>query len=196
MTTDLLLALVAFSFVSAATPGPNNVMLVASAANFGVARTLPHMAGIAGGLALMVVLIGFGLAQVFEAAPWILSALKALCALYLLYLAFRIATASKPGEGRSGRPLSALQAALFQWVNPKAWAMTLGAVTIYAPDRTAASVLAVAAVFVAVSLPSMGLWVVAGRQLSRVLSVGRRLSVFNAVMAGLLVASLVPALLL
>lgn len=195
METELLLALIAFAWVQSATPGPNNVMLVASSANFGIVRTLPHMMGIAMGLAVMLVLVGIGLAQVFQTFPVLLTVLQVVSAAYLLYLAYKIATAAAPGEARGGAPLTTMQAALFQWVNPKAWAMALGALTVYAPDASFRSALMVAMVVAVVSLPAMVVWVVAGTQVKRFLTTGRRLVVFNWTMAGLLVASLAPALL-
>lgn len=194
MDYDIIVALVIYCFVQAATPGPNNVMLIASSANFGVVRTVPHMLGISGGLVMMLMVVGVGLAEVFELYPLLLTILRGLCAVYLLYLAYRIATAAAPQSGEGGKPLTALQAALFQWVNPKAWAMALGAVTVYAPDTTFSSVLMVAVVMGLVSLPSMAIWVVAGTQIARFLR-GRRLVIFNWSMAILLVASLLPAFL-
>ena len=139
MTYEALLPLIAFAFVTSITPGPNNLMLMASGANFGVRRTMPHMIGVVLGFVFMAVflavIVGVGLAQVFVAVPSLHTMLKAASVVYLLYLAWKIATAPPPGEAsRSGRPMTFLAAAAFQWVNPKAWAMALTAVTVYAPS--------------------------------------------------------------
>ncbi len=199
--TDLLLALVAFALVSSITPGPNNLMLMASGANFGVRRTVPHMLGVALGFVLMVALVGIGLVGVFEAYPVSYTLLKVVSVAYLLWLAWRIANSAPPetaktGEtvetGEGGQPMTFLEAALFQWVNPKAWAMALTAVTVYAPSRSLGAILLVACVFGAVNLPSVGSWAVLGQQMRRVLTNRTRLRVFNAAMALLLVASLLP----
>ncbi|MBN2629801.1 MAG: LysE family translocator [Rhodobacteraceae bacterium] len=195
MTYDLLLALVGFAFATSVTPGPNNMMLLASGANFGFRRSVPHMLGISLGHALMVFLLGMGLVQVLTAVPQLNTALKLASVAYMLWLAWRIAHSAAPREGAvAGRPFTFLQAAAFQWVNPKAWAMALTAVTVYAGGQGFWAMLTVAAVFCAVNLPSVSVWTVAGRQLRRWLTSNRRLRVFNWTMAVLLVASLWPVL--
>ncbi|WP_103334585.1 LysE family translocator [Pseudotabrizicola formosa] len=195
MTYDLLTALIGFAFVTSVTPGPNNMMLLASGANFGFRRSLPHMLGISLGHALMVLLLGLGLAQVFVILPALGLLLKIASVGYMLWLAWKIAHAAAPKEGTvGGRPFSFLQAAAFQWVNPKAWAMALTAVTVYAAGQGAWAMLTVAIVFAMVNLPSVSVWTVAGQQLRRWLTTNRRLQVFNWTMAVLLVASLWPIL--
>ncbi|MCB1417513.1 MAG: LysE family translocator [Notoacmeibacter sp.] len=194
MKTELLTALAAFSLVSSITPGPNNLMLMASGANFGFMRTLPHMMGVNLGFTLMVALVGLGLAGLFELYPVAKTVLTAISVAYLIYLAWKIARAGAPkAEGdAAGRPFTFLQAAAFQWVNPKAWTMALTAMTAYAPGATATAALLVAAVFGVVNLPSIVVWVVAGQGLRRFLTNERRLTLFNYTMAGLLLASLYP----
>lgn len=195
MTFELLAALAAFAFVSSITPGPNNLILMASGANFGVKRTVPHLLGVAGGFTLMIVMIGLGLARLFEAFPASLAVLKAASVAYLLYLAWRLATASapKPGAVRRARPLRFIEAAAFQWVNPKAWAMALTAIGAYArPENPLLSVLIVALVFGAVNLPSVFVWVSAGVQMRRLLTDPLRLRIFNATAGLLLAAAAVP----
>jgi len=195
MTREQFLALAAFAFVTSITPGPNNLMLMASGANFGVRRTVPHMLGVAFGFVFMAVLVGAGLAQAFAAAPPLYAALKAASIAYLLYLAWKIATAPPPGEGaRAGRPMTFLAAAGFQWVNPKAWTMALTAVSVYAPSRTMAGIVAVAVVFGIINLPSVGIWAALGQGMRRVLAPAR-MRAFNVLMAVLLVLSLYPVLL-
>jgi threonine/homoserine/homoserine lactone efflux protein len=195
MTYDLLLALALFAFVSSITPGPNNLMLMASGANFGFRRTIPHMLGVALGFVFMVVLVGAGLVGIFEAFPVSYTVLKIASVAYLLYLAWKIANAgpAETGEGK-GNPMTFLQAAAFQWVNPKAWAMALTAISVYAPDQTLWAILLVAALFGAVNLPSVSSWTLLGQQMARVLTNPRRLMLFNWAMAALLVASLYPVI--
>lgn len=201
MSQELILALTGFAFVSSITPGPNNLMLMTSGANFGFARTIPHLLGVSIGFTAMIVLVGAGLAQLFAAFPTLHLVLKVLSAVYLLYLAWKIATAPPPdAEGKSrGEPMTFVQAALFQWVNPKAWTMALTAVTVYAPsgaDAQAAwwALAIIALVFGAVNLPSVGAWTMLGVQMKRFLSAPRALRVFNVTMGVLLVASLYPVL--
>ena len=195
MSYQLLIALLGFAFVTSVTPGPNNMMLMASGANFGFQRSIPHMLGISLGHALMVFLVGMGLAGAVQAVPGLLTGMKIVSIVYMLWLAWKIAHSAAPGEGKSGgHPFSFLQAAAFQWVNPKAWAMALGATSAYAPDGSVQSYLTVAAVFAAVNLPSVSLWAFAGQAVRQILTVPARLQAFNWTMAGLLIASLIPVL--
>lgn len=195
MTPDLLTALMAFAFVSSITPGPNNLMLLASGVNFGFRRTVPHMLGIGIGFTLMVALVGLGLAGIFTAWPPARPVLKIAATAYMLWLAWKIAHAAPPESAqRSARPLTFLQAAAFQWVNPKAWTMALGAIALYAPGQEAAAVLWVAAVFGMVNLPCVSSWTVLGMALRRALQNPVRLRIFNITMALLLIASLYPVL--
>ena len=195
MTYELLAALVLFAFVSSITPGPNNLMLMALGANFGFRRTVPHMLGIGLGFTFMVVLVGAGLVQIFDAVPASYTLLKAGSVAYLLWLAWKIAHATPAATGAAkGRPMTFLQAAAFQWVNPKAWAMALTAISAYAPGQTWAAILVTAGVFGAVNLPSVSTWTVLGQQMARLLTNPRRLTLFNWTMAALLVLSLYPVL--
>lgn len=195
MTHDLFLALALFAFVSSITPGPNNLMLMASGANFGFRRTIPHMLGVALGFVFMLLLVGAGLAQIFETWPVSYTVLKTVSVVYLLWLAWKIAHAAPLRQtGAAGRPFSFLQAAAFQWVNPKAWAMALTAISAYTPEQTLPAIALVGAVFGAINLPSVSSWTVLGQQMARLLTNPRRMAVFNWVMAGLLVGSLYPVI--
>ncbi|MFU8882810.1 MAG: LysE family translocator [Rhodobacterales bacterium] len=196
MTSDVLMALAAFALVSSITPGPNNLMLMASGANFGFRRTVPHMLGIGIGFGVMIILVGLGLVRVFDAFPVTHLILTVVGIGYLLLLAWKIAHASAPDAARAGaRPFTFIQAALFQWVNPKAWQMALTAITLYAPDRSAGAIVWVGLVFALINLPSVSTWTVLGQQMRRVLSSPARLRAFNWSMAALLVASLGPVML-
>jgi threonine/homoserine/homoserine lactone efflux protein len=196
MSPELFTALVGFAFVTSVTPGPNNLMLMASGANFGFRRTIPHMLGVALGFTLMVALVGVGLMSVFDMFPVAHTMLKVVSVVYLLWLAWKIANAAAPGTGAAGgvtgTPMTFLQAAAFQWVNPKAWAMALSAIAAYAPDRSLAAAALVAVVFGLVNLPSVSAWAVLGQQIRHVLTNATRLRLFNWTMAALLVATLYP----
>ena len=195
MTQDIFAALVTFAFVTSITPGPNNLMLMASGANFGLRRTVPHMVGVSAGFVLMTVLVGAGLVQVFDRFPVSYTVLKVASVAYLLYLAWKIARAQAPGTAdATGRPLTLVQAMLFQWVNPKAWAMALTAISAYAPGQTLAAVALTAVIFGLVNLPSVGVWAMLGQQMRRVLTSPARLRAFNITMAVLLVGSLYPVI--
>jgi threonine/homoserine/homoserine lactone efflux protein len=193
MTYQLLTALAGFCIASSITPGPNNLMLMASGANFGFLRTIPHMLGVGLGFVLMVILVGIGLAQIFDSYPIAHTILKVVSVIYMLYLAWKIATAAPAAKGdQTGTPMTFLQAASFQWVNPKAWTMAITAVTVSTPDTALVSILIVAAVFGAINLPCVSLWTVLGQQMARILTNTTRLRAFNISMAALLIASLYP----
>lgn len=196
MTFEILSALTLFAFVSSATPGPNNLMLMASGANYGFVRSLPHMLGISIGFAAMIILVGAGLVRIFDAYPVSYTLLKVFSVVYLVYLAWKIANAAPIRKSAAeGTPMTFLQAAAFQWVNPKAWAMALTALSVYAPGQTLTAFAIVAVVFGLVNLPSITLWTLLGQQMARVLTNPTRLQVFNWTMAALLIASLYPVLL-
>ena len=195
MMLETLPALALFALVTSVTPGPNNLMLMASGANFGFRRTVPHMLGVGLGFVLMTFLVGIGLAGLFQTYPLAVTALEVVSVVYMLWLAWKIANAAAPKDRQAGgTPMTFLQAAAFQWVNPKAWAMALTAITVHAPDRSLWAVALVAVIFGAINLPSVSLWTLIGQQLRRLLTNTRRLMIFNWTMAGLLVLSLAPVL--
>jgi threonine/homoserine/homoserine lactone efflux protein len=193
MQIDLLLPLVLFAFATSVTPGPNNLMLMASGANFGLRATVPHMLGVGLGFVFLCLCTGLGLVQVFDRWPAAKVALTVASAVYLIWLAWKFGTAAPLAEGAArGRPMTFLAAAAFQWVNPKAWAMAITAVTVYAGQRTVGAVALVAVIFGMVNIPSIGLWVVAGREMRRFLTSPARLRAFNWTMAALILATLWP----
>jgi threonine/homoserine/homoserine lactone efflux protein len=196
MSLDLFAALVGFAFVSSVTPGPNNMMLLASGVNFGFRRTVPHMLGIGFGFASLLLGVGFGLGALLAAFPALHLALKVAGGAYLLYLAWRIATSRTLAEaGSASQPMSFAAAAAFQWVNPKAWVMAVTAMAIYTnPEAPVLSVLLVAAAFALVNLPSVSVWAGFGTALRGWLSDPVRLRWFNVAMGLLLAATLWPML--
>jgi threonine/homoserine/homoserine lactone efflux protein len=193
---DIFFPLAAFAISTSITPGPNNIMLTASGANFGFRRTLPHMAGIAFGFPLMLLAICLGLGGVFRAMPQIHVVLRYVGLVYLLWLAWKIATSGPSNDSpeKTSKPLSFVQAAGFQWVNPKAWIMAAGAITAYTSpgrDVLAESIL-IAGIFAAVSFPCVALWASFGVVLERILRQPLWLRIFNVTMAVLVVASVLP----
>jgi threonine/homoserine/homoserine lactone efflux protein len=199
MAVDTLFALFLFALTTSITPGPNNMMLFASGLNFGFRRTLPHLVGIEAGFFALLVAVGLGLGAVLQAAPMLYWFLKAAGAAYLLYIAWKIATTRRLSEGRiSGTPMTFAQAAAFQWVNPKAWVMAVGAMSTYAVAEGGAStlipVLIVGAAFMAVGVFTASTWAGFGTLLKEWLADPVRLKWFNIAMAVLLVVSLWPML--
>ncbi len=190
----LLAPLFLFGMAAAFTPGPNNVMLTASGANFGFLRTLPHMSGICGGFGLLMVVIASGLGVVFERHPQMQMALKILGSLYLFYFAWRIATSGRAGHAsRRAVPFTFLQAAGFQFVNPKGWLMAMSAMSAFtlAGDQYPASVAAVIGVFLTVTTGSVIVWAGFGTAIGRFLKTDKSLSWFNRAMASLTAGSVI-----
>jgi threonine/homoserine/homoserine lactone efflux protein len=170
-------------------------MLMASGANFGFRRSLPHMLGVGLGFSFMLLVVGTGLMGLFNTFPASYIALKVISVIYLLFLAWKIANAAPMHEtAASATPFTFMQASLFQWVNPKAWVMALTAISVYSPEQTMAQVLMVALVFGAANLPAVISWTMLGEQMRRWLTSPQRLRAFNISMALLLVASLYPVL--
>lgn len=191
---DTLLPLLGFAIATAVTPGPNVLMVAASAANNGARATWPHVLGIAAGFALMLLIVGLSLSGPFALSETLHRILKWIGAAWLLVLAWKIARAGAPGAGPSRPPLGFLGAALFQWVNPKAWMIALAAIpTFTTPGGDhVAETLRIALVFLVVAVPCTLIWALLGAGAGRLLRRPGALTGFNIAMAVLLVASLVP----
>lgn len=195
MDYQQLMALAIFAFTTTVTPGPNNIMLMASGANIGFKRTLPHMLGIITGFSFMVSIVGTGLSGIFATYPQLYTALHIISVGYLLYLAMKIATspAGLHGEGNY-QPMSFYSAVLFQWVNPKGWTMAISTISLFNANGDFHIVLLIAAIFALVNVPSVTLWTYAGKQMQSILANQTKSKYFNITMALLLLASLYPIL--
>lgn len=187
-----------YAFTSSVTPGPNNLMLMASGANYGVRRSIPHALGVSLGFGLMVMLIGLGLGALFLASGTLQLGMKIVGLAYILWLAWKIAISTGFGDGAAGkgRPLTFIEASLFQWVNIKAWIMATSAISVYTTigGNILLEVPVLALIFVLVNQPSVALWLVLGAQIKRFLSDPRMMRIFNVTMALLLVISVAPML--
>ena len=195
MTTDQAVAFLLFAVAAAGTPGPSNVMLTATGAQVGVLRGLPCLLGQTTGMGLMLFCVLAGLGSLVLGRPEVLSALHWGGAAVLLWLAWKIATASGGLDAASGRrPLGYLDAAVFQWVNPKAWLVSASAAGTFMTVRAGSPVAQAAllsALFVLAALPSCFPWLAFGAAVHRVLRGPRHRRVFNIAMAALLVLSIV-----
>jgi threonine/homoserine/homoserine lactone efflux protein len=195
MPLEVFLSLLLFVFVTSFTPGPNNIMVTASGVNFGFRRTIPHMAGITIGFLVLLVACAGGLGLIFATVPALQLALKVVGALYMLWLAWKVANARPTNDEPDdlARPLTFLQAAAFQWVNPKAVVIGLTAISIYVhPDRQLTDFLILLTMFMLFTVLTIVTWTGFGVALRSVLGDPRRARIFNVVMALLLVASIVP----
>ena len=194
---DLIGPISAFAFVTAATPGPNNVIALASGVTHGFRKTMPFIAGISIGFPVMQFAVALGLGTVLAALPWAYPTIQVVGVLYLLWLAWQIATSTSIGLDGDGtgkaKPVTFLQSCLFQWVNPKAWIVAVGGIATYVPaDRFWPAVALFTTTFAIVAWPAAGIWAAFGVVLGRWLGDARRVRMFNFVMAALLVASLWP----
>ena len=202
MNHDVLIAASLFSFVSSITPGPNNMMMLASGVNFGFRRSVPHWLGICGGFTFMLCAVGLGLHTLLADHPALYDLLRYAGSAYLVWMAWRLATASASPAAQDddaprsdARPLGVLGAAAFQWVNPKAWVMAVTAMSAYLPARAQAiDVVVLALLFGVINLPCVACWAGGGAALRRFLQDPLRLRIFNISMALALLASLYPML--
>jgi threonine/homoserine/homoserine lactone efflux protein len=188
-------SIILFVIATCVTPGPNNVMLMSSGANFGMGRTMRHLAGINIGFPLMLMAVGLGAGAIFRQYPWLQDGLKVIGAVYLLYLAYRIASTPVVNmDDPSGKPLGFTAAALFQWVNPKAWVMAVGAVLAFTSTLGPFSVqvVLIALLFFLFGSPCSLIWVFFGQYLRRFLNRPSCLKAFNITMSLVLLISLIP----
>jgi len=193
MSLEALLAFSVYAFVTSITPGPSNLMLLASGANFGFARTLPQVLGITIGFGTLLLAVGLGLGAVLTAFPTLHLALKLAGGAYLLHLAWRIATARSIGQAGADRPLTFGESAAFQWINPKAWVVAVSTMAIYAsPDAPFLSVALVVAAFALVNLPSVSAWAAFGTALRGFLADPVRLKRLTIALGVLLALTLWP----
>jgi threonine/homoserine/homoserine lactone efflux protein len=196
---ELWVSMAVFAFVTSVTPGPNNMMLLASGVNFGVRATLPHLLGISCGHFIMLMAVGLGLGELFIRVPVIYQVMQVLGMAYMLYLAWGIVRSGPPSEDEArndvSTPLGFWGAAAFQWVNPKAWVMTLGFFSNYLPQDAGALLIAAASlVFSLINLPSIAVWAVMGARMGHYLQVDLYRRIFNWTMGVLLVASMAASL--
>ncbi len=194
MTLEQAAAFLIFCLVAAITPGPTNVMLTTTGASVGVLRGLPCLAGVAAGMGLLMFSVAAGMGQLVAGNPGILRILNWVGAAFLLWLSWRIATASHGKETAAGTSIGFLEAAAFQWINPKSWLVSSSAAATYLhPDAggTLPQALAFAALFIVASVPSSFAWLAFGAAMHRFLRDARTARIFNIVMGASLAASVV-----
>lgn len=190
MPLEMFLNLVVLAAASAWTPGPNNAMVAASGALFGMRRTWPHVMGISLGYAALILIVALGLGELFRQSALLREALRWAGAALLLWVAWKVATAGGLGLTRGGaRPMTFTEAAAFQWINPKGWAVAIAITAQYiVTDAALQSALVIAAVFVAAGIGSATTWAIAGREIAERLSGPAAQRRFNMVMGGLIAA--------
>ena len=195
MGLEQAIAFLLFSAVAAGTPGPNNVILTATGANVGLLRGMPGVFGITLGMGLMMFLVAFGLGSLILNSPQVLSALRWVGAAFLLWLAWKVATAGHSKENGKGiKPVGFAGMAAFQWINPKSWIVTAGATATYLDSSGGSALLQsllFGALFMLVALPSCTLWLAFGAAIQRFLRSDRSLRIFNIVMGTILAGSVV-----
>lgn len=191
MTLSSILSFLIYALVTSITPGPNNIMLASSGITFGFRRSIPHILGIGFGFSLMVFLVGIGIGSILIQHQLVYEFLKLVGIVYLLYLTYQIFKSDAVDKAeRANKPLSFQQAAIFQWVNPKAWVMTLGAVTTYtSSSNTFLVFMCIAILYGLVSIPSVGIWAYVGEKAQYLLNNRKKVHYFNMIMACLLFVS-------
>ncbi|MBS4084496.1 MAG: LysE family translocator [Rhizobiales bacterium] len=192
---EQLLAFSLFTLAGAVTPGPNNTISTLSGATFGFRRTLPQMLGVSVGYPLMLAALGLGLGEVFKYVPWLHNAMRYVGAAFLLYLAWKLVRANAPQSAGTARPVGFFEAFFFQWLNPKAWSIALGALAAFTtPGLPANDFFREVAIFTLVSaiitFPSLVLWCLFGVAISAMLKDERKRRIFNYALAAILVLSI------
>lgn len=198
MTLEQAAAFFLFALVAAITPGPSNVLLTAVGMQAGLLRGLPCLFGIGAGMGSMMFLAAYGFGALVLQHPQVMQAVRWLGAAFLLWLAWKIASARVGGSNAEApRPTGFLGAALLQWVNPKAWLVAAGAVATYLPDEAESALLRATVftmVFISAALPSSFVWLAFGAAAQRILRDPRRQRGFNIAMGLALAASVVMIL--
>jgi threonine/homoserine/homoserine lactone efflux protein len=195
MPYDVFLALTLFAVVMSFTPGPNNILLTASGVNFGFVRSIPHMLGVEIGFLVLLLACASGLGLIFVALPSLHIALKIAGGVYMLWLAWKVANAKPAGEegGLLARPMTFLQAAAFQWMNPKAVIAALSAIALYMrPRHEIFDLMVMLVVFGVSTILAVATWAGFGVALRRYLRDPAHARVFNVAMGVLLVVSIAP----
>ncbi len=191
---NMLLPAIIFAFSTSFTPGPNNFMLMHSGLNFGVKRSIPHCLGVNLGFTGMFIIVALGFGTLFHHYPMINTILKFVGAAYMLYLAWKIlqSHAKTSCSTKSARPWTFMQAVMFQWVNPKAWLMSIGAISLFTLSTNYLyNAFALALIFFLIGFFSEGFWVSSGALMSKVLKNDRQRFWFNAAMALTLALSVI-----
>ena len=195
MNSALFLSYLLFCLVMTSTPGPNNALVMLSGARFGLKKTLPLILGIACGVALQLIAIGLGLNQIFQWFPILQLLFSLIGTAYILWLAWKIATSGPLHMRLEEKPsLGFVQGAMFQWVNPKAWIMSISTIaTYFAVNHQFSAILYAALILLLISIPCVGIWAVAGKLLRRLLMQPKFALIFNVTMALALLLAVLPA---
>ena len=191
---EQLISIAIYSFVMTITPGPNNIMIMASGLNFGIKKSIPHLLGIAFGFPLMLILVGYGLIELINTSRYLYYSIKVISFTYLAYLAYRMATTEDIKSGSVGsKPLNFFQSLFFQWANPKAWIMIIGGVGIFVSEQNIDSAyLVLALAFFLMIFICNGAWLFMGSKLKSFISNKNQIIWFNRSMAFLLIFSVIP----
>jgi threonine/homoserine/homoserine lactone efflux protein len=193
MTTEHVVAFLLFAVVAAVTPGPSNVMLTAAGAHAGILKGLPCLFGVTTGMGLMMFLVPLGLGSLVLKHPLVLKALKWCGAAFLLWLSWKIATASRMESRPDSTPVGYVGAAVFQWVNPKAWLVSASAAGTFLHAEAGSPVwqsACLGGLFFLAALPSGFVWLAFGATAQHLLRSKHRRRVFNIAMGALLALSI------
>lgn len=195
-TMTMILSITSFGLASTMSPGPNNIMLLSSGLTFGYKRTIPHALGINFGFPVMVICVGLGIGKLFELFPVVYTVLKLAGIGYLLWMAWHIANTkgSLDTNNTKDKPFTFIQAALFQWINPKAWVMAITSTAAFITDHQMAyiQVMIISCIYFFCAILSTNAWALGGVMLRRFIQKERFVQMFNISMAILIVGSIIP----
>jgi len=191
----MIVSIATFTLSTVLTPGPNNIMLLSSGLTFGYKKTLPHILGIIFGFPFMVILVGLGMGVVFENYPFLFQIVKVIGILYLFWLAYKIANSADNYDTTiKSKPLTFLEAAAFQWLNPKGWIMAITSVSVFvtSSQNYFMQVVFVSFIYFLSGMISTNSWTLGGVLLKKFIKSEKSIGIFNKLMALLLVLSIIP----
>ncbi|MCF4130023.1 LysE family translocator [Methylobacterium sp. SyP6R] len=192
-------SVILFAIVSTLTPGPNNALIMGSAVNFGVKRSVPLLLGMCLGFPALILVSGFGVGVILRYVPEFYIYMKIIGSVYLLYLAYKIFKVREVASSSTlQQPLGFLHGAAFQWINPKSWIVAASAMSSFAifSERTEVNAVILSAIFIVVSIVCVGSWMVAGHLISGFLDTENKVVWFNRIMGILLAVSVLQAFLI
>jgi threonine/homoserine/homoserine lactone efflux protein len=193
----MVISVLTFAFTMAMTPGPNNALFLSSGLTFGYKATIPHIIGVIVGFPLMTLMVGLGLGQIFASYPIILTILKIISILYLLWMAYHMANITgnaNDDKNKQDRPLSFLQAVMFQWVNPKAWIMAISSISVFTTsiEYKYQQLLVVTFLYFIVGFVSTNFWTLGGVLLKKFINSAKTVRMINIILAIFMLVSVLP----
>ncbi|WP_172380982.1 LysE family translocator [Vibrio sp. Vb339] len=197
MSFEWLISVFTFAVITSVSPGSNTIMIMSLGVNYGMKKSLPHGFGICAGFPIMIIAVGLGFYRLFDIFPTLHSIIQILGIVYLLFLAWKIAISDTNQDVKiASKPLTITEAAIFQWLNPKAWVVAVGAIAAYTSLNISlfTQILSISSIFFVAVIVSVGTWLFFGKVLSQFLTSAKNQRIFNGVMGISLALPVIPSI--